>query len=405
MFHFGVLYLMKKIMRRIYLDYTATTPVDRRVVETMAPYFTSTFGNASSIHSFGREAKAALEQSRESIAALIGARSSEVYFTSGGTESDNTALLGLAARYGSKKKRLIISAIEHHAILHSAEVLSKNGFDVRIVPVDSQGIVREEALLDSITPETFLVSVIHVNNETGVIQNLTRLAAIAHEKGSLFHTDAVQSFGKIGFNVEETGVDLASFTAHKIYGPKGIGALYVRRGIDLDPLLHGGSQERNRRAGTESIPLVAGFSKAAELAGEEMQQEHDRLLRLNSHMRNIIGEKVPAAIFNSPADNSLPNILSVSVDSKEMDIDGEALIINMDLEGIAVTSGSACSSGSLQPSHVIKALGRDDRTTMATVRFSFGRYTTEDELSFAADRLAEIVGRIGKRKKISLGAS
>ncbi|MCL5268269.1 MAG: cysteine desulfurase [Bacteroidetes bacterium] len=392
-------------MRRIYLDYTATTPVDKRVVDAMAPYFTSTFGNASSIHSFGREAKAALEQSRESIASVIGSRSSEVYFTSGGTESDNTALFGVAAKFGGRKKRLIISSIEHHAILHSAEILRKNGFDVIILPVDPQGVVSEEALLESVTPDTFLVSIIHANNETGVIQNLPRLTAIAHEKGALFHTDAVQSFCKMKFGTEEAGIDLASFTAHKIYGPKGVGALFVKRGIDWQPLLHGGSQERNRRAGTESIPLVVGFSKAAELAAEEMQSEHDRLSRLNSLLRDIISQRVPAALFNSPAKNSLPNILNVSIDSTKMEIDGEALIINMDLVGIAVTSGSACSSGSLQPSHVIKALGRDDNTTMATVRFSFGRYTTEDELAIAAEKFAEIVGRIGKRKKASLNAS
>ncbi len=391
----------RKAMKRIYLDYTATTPVDKRVVDAMIPYFTSTFGNASSVHSYGREAKAVLEEGRESLASMIGARGSEICFTSGGTESDNAALLGIAAKFAGRKKRIVISAIEHHAILHTADALKNNGFEVRVLPVNSEGFVSADELRRSITPDTFLVSVIHANNETGAIQDLTALAAVAHEHGCLFHTDAVQSFGKIRFNVEESGVDLASFTAHKIYGPKGIGALYVKRGIEFEPLLHGGSQERNRRAGTESVPLVAGFAKAAELASMEMSDELDRLSGLSALARERIREKVPAAVFNSSAQNALPNILSVSIDSRKMEIDGEALIVNMDLAGIAVTSGSACSSGSLQPSHVIKALGRDDKTTTATVRFSFGRFTTEDEVSAAIDTFAEIANRIGKRKTSS----
>ncbi len=385
-------------MKRIYLDYTATTPTDKRVLDAMVPYFTSAFGNASSIHSFGREAKAALEHSREALAGMIGASPSELFFTSGGTESDNAALLGIAANRTKDKNRIIISSIEHHAILQPAEKLKESGFDVVALPVDRDGVVSEEVLRRHLTDDTMLVSIIHSNNETGVIQDLQPLAKAAHERGALFHTDAVQSFGKIEFNIAEIGVDLASVTAHKIYGPKGIGALFVKKGIELEPVFLGGAQERNRRAGTESIPLVVGFAKAADLAREEIRDESVRLRRLNALMREMIGNKVPQAVFNSPLEHSLPNILSVSIESDLMDIDGEALIINMDLEGIAVTSGSACSSGSLQPSHVIKALGRDDKTTLATVRFSFGRYTTEDELDYAAGKFAEIVGRIGKIK-------
>lgn len=385
-------------MRRIYLDYTATTPVDKRVVDAMVPYFASTFGNASSVHSYGREAKAALEEGRESLASMIGARNSEICFTSGGTESDNAALLGVAAKFVGTKKRLVISAIEHHAVLNTAAALRTSGFEVKILPVDSKGFVSPDDLRDSITPDTFLVSIIHANNETGTVQDIAALAAVAHERGCLFHTDAVQSFGKINLDVEELSIDLASLTAHKIYGPKGIGALYVKRGIEFGPILHGGSQERNRRAGTESVPLVAGFARAADLASGEMSDEHERLSGLNRLARERIEAKVPSALFNSPETNSLPNILSVSIDSRTIEVDGEALIINMDLEGIAVTSGSACSSGSLQPSHVIKALGRDEKTTKATVRFSFGRFTTEDEISVAIDALADIVERIGKKK-------
>lgn len=395
-------------MRRIYLDYAATTPTDSRVVDAMAPYFSEIFGNASSIHGYGREAKAAIENSRTKLANLIGARESEFFFTSGGTESDNSALFGIAAKFSSsQKKHLIISSIEHHAIFHAAERLRKDGFEVTTLPVDSRGFVSANDLERAITHKTFLVSIIHANNEIGTIQNLPDLARVAHDKGALFHTDAVQSFCKTRFYVTELGVDLASFAAHKIYGPKGIGALYLKNGIDFEPMFHGGSQERNRRPGTESVPLAAGFAKAAELCAEEFVSgnpsggpEKIRLSKLKAILRDKISAGVPGAIFNSPEENSLPNILSVSIDSSKVDIDGEAIIINMDLEGIAVASGSACSSGSLQPSHVIKSLGRDDKTTMATVRFSFGRFTTEEEILIAAEAFAKIVARIGKRKTL-----
>jgi cysteine desulfurase len=392
-------------MRRVYLDYAATTPLDNRVADAMFGCFTKIFGNASSIHSFGREAKFALEESREKIAASIGAKATELFFTSGGTESDNTALFGITAKYSSKQRNhLIISAVEHHAVLHTATTLKMKGVDVTILPVDSKGFVSPDELRSAITNRTFLVSIIHANNEIGTIQNLHDLIKVAHDNGALFHTDAVQSFGKIKFDVQELDVDLASFTAHKIYGPKGIGALFIKRGIDLEPMLHGGAQEGNKRAGTESVPLAVGFAKAVEIAFEEMESETSRLSKLNSLLRNKIMDNVPSAIFNSPDENSLPNILSVSLDSDRIDIDGEALIINMDLEGIAVASGSACSSGSIQPSHVIRALGKDDKTTKATVRFSFGRFTTEEEVEIAAENFATIVSRIGREKRIPINS-
>lgn len=393
-------------MKKIYMDYTATTPVDKRVVEEMTPYFGGVFGNASSIHSFGREAKAALERSRETLASLLEARPSEIYFTSGGTESDNSALMGIAGKYSNeRKKHLVISAIEHHAVLHAAESLKSMGYTVSILGVDSNGLVRRDELEKAITEETFLVSVIHANNEIGTLQNLRELADISHDRGALFHTDAVQSFGKMKLILNESGVDLASFTAHKIYGPKGIGTLYIRRGTDFEPTFHGGAQERERRPGTESVPLAVGFAKAAQICADELDQETKRLRQLNNLMKTRIESEVPGALFNSPAENALPNILSVSIDSRKLAIDGEALIINMDLEGIAVTSGSACSSGSLQPSHVIRALGRDEETTKATVRFSFGRFTTEAEVRTTCDTFAKVVARIGKRKKVSSSVS
>jgi cysteine desulfurase len=393
-------------MKRIYLDYTATTPMDKRVVQAMVPFFTDTFGNGSSIHSFGREAKAALETARESIASLIGARPSELLFMSGGTESDNSALRGIAtAHSGIGKKHLIISSIEHHAVLHTAKFLEQEGFEVTLLPVDAKGYVSPDELTRAITDKTLLVSIIHANNEIGSTQDLKAIAEIVHAAGALFHTDAVQSFGKIPLDVSESGVDLASFTAHKIYGPKGIGALYIRRGLEFQPTFHGGSQERNRRPGTESVPLAVGFAKAAELASQEMKEELERLAGLNGLLRSRISNEIAGAVFNSPVDRAIPNILSVSLNSDEIEIDGDALIINFDLEGIAVTSGSACSSGSLQPSHVIKALGRNDSTTRATVRFSFGRFTSEEDIHIAADAFVRIVNRIGKRKKFSSAVS
>lgn len=320
-------------MRRIYLDYAATTPTDKRVVDAMTPYFTEIYGNASSIHGYGREAKAALEDNRTKLANLTGARDSEFFFTSGGTESDNSALFGIASKFSSStKKHLIISSIEHHAVFHAAESLRKNGFDVTLLPVDSKGLVSPDDLKQVITNETFLISIIHANNEIGTIQNLPELVKAAHDKGILIHTDAVQSFCKTKFDVKDSGVDLVSFAAHKIYGPKGIGALYIKRGIDFQPILYGGSQERNRRPGTESIPLVAGFTKAAELCAEEFESERIRLLKLNGLLRTQISTNVSGALFNSSEENSVPNILSVSIDSNQVEIDGEALIINMDLK-------------------------------------------------------------------------
>ena len=390
-------------MKRIYLDYTATTPVDRRVAEAMAPYLFDNFGNASSIHSFGRDAKYALEDSRERIARLTGTKTSEIFFTSGGTEADNAAVLGVGAS-GTSRKGIVISAIEHHAVLHTADSLKRHGFDVRVVAVDHRGIVDLDDYLKALGDDTLLVSIIHTNNETGTIQDIPALCRMAHGRGALFHTDAVQAFGKTELDLQQSGVDLASLTAHKIYGPKGIGALYVRRGTDIQPIMHGGAQERNRRPGTESVFLAVGFAEAASLAASELDSERSRLTSLNSTMRKRISSDVPGVVYNSDPEISIPNILSVSIDSREMEIDGEALIVNMDLEGISVTSGSACSSGSLQPSHVIKALGRDNLTTMATVRFSFGRFTTEEDIANASGIFSKVVRRIGKRKRITLPA-
>lgn len=393
-------------MRKIYLDFAATTPVDERVVLSMQPYWTETFGNPSSVHSFGREAKVTVEDSRNKIASLLGMKDSEMYFTSGGTESDNTAILGLV-KYALKQRRnhLIVSSIEHHAVLHTARWLSENGFEVTYIQPDSAGIIHPDSLVNAITERTFLVSVIHTNNETGVVQDIKSLAKIAHQYGALFHTDAVQSLGKVPLNLQELDVDMATITSHKIYGPKGIGGLFIRNGVEWQPLFHGGSQERNRRPGTESVPLIFGFATATKIAIEELDEEQQRLRKLNNIARNFLEENVPGILFNSPIEKSIPNILNVSIDNSKVTVDGEALVLNMDIEGIAVSTGSACTSGSIQPSHVIKALGRDDLTTLATVRFSFGRYTSEDDVYYAMEKFAQIVRRIGKPRVVRVPVS
>ncbi len=383
---------------KIYLDYCATTPVDPRVVDAMMPYFTGMFGNASSIHSFGRETKIPLEESREAVARAIGAETGEVYFTSGGTEADNHALIGTAfeVRRKTGKDHLIISAIEHHAVLHSAEYLKGFGFRVTELPVDEFGKVVSNELRSAITPKTFLISIMHANNEIGTIQDIDTIAGIAHEHGIIFHSDCVQSAGKLHLDMKRQNIDLLSISAHKFYGPKGIGALFIRRGTEIDSFVHGGAQEKGRRAGTENVALTVGFAKALQLAVEGMKYESQRLAELRSAMRKLLSEKFDGILFNGHPTDSLPNIVNISFDSKKNEIDGEALLMNMDLHGVAVTSGSACTSGSLEPSHVLRALGRDEKTTQASIRFSMGKYTTREEIERAVVILEEVVATVSR---------
>jgi len=382
-------------MRRIYLDHTATTPLDERVFEAMRPYFAETFGNASSVHSFGREAKAALERARETIAQAIGAHSGEVFFTSGGTESDNFALRG-AALAGRKKgkKHIITSAAEHHAVLEPCEALKEEGFEVTVLPVDTHGLVTPDQVRDAITTETCIVSIMHANNEVGTIYHIKEIAAVVHERGVLVHTDAVQTLGKIPVNVRELDVDLMTLSAHKLYGPKGIGALYVRRGTEIEPILYGGGQERGKRPGTENVPLAVGFAKAVELAITEMPTEMPRLASLRRHLESRIREEFPAAMINGHPSRHLPHILNMSFDSAKLNLDGDALVMNMDLQGVAVTSGSACTSGSMQPSHVLLAMGRDVKTAKATLRFAFGRSNTMDDIAIVVERLHAVLAQM-----------
>jgi cysteine desulfurase len=384
-------------MRNVYLDHTATTPLDPRVYEAMKPYFTDKFGNASSIHRFGREARAALDESREKIAKLLGARAGEVIFVGSGTEADNFALKGVAREMkNSGKDHIITSKVEHHAVLESCGFLEEDGFRVTYVDVDGSGMVDPQSVEAAITPGTGLISIMHANNEVGTINPIAGLSSLARERNIVFHSDAVQSFGKLPLNVGPPGADLLSSSAHKIYGPKGIGALYIRNGTKIERFMHGGGQERGRRAGTENVPLAVGFAKAAELMEQDRISESRRLGALKERFRTILAERFPSIVFNGHRTESLPHILNISFDSKKLEVDGEALLFNLDLAGIAVTSGSACTSGSIKPSHVLLAMGRDRQTAQATVRFSLGRATTEEDLVYTAGKLEEIIKRIGR---------
>ncbi|MBM4168410.1 MAG: cysteine desulfurase [Ignavibacteria bacterium] len=379
-------------MKRVYLDHSATTPIDPDVLQSMHECLQSTFGNASSIHWYGREAKAVLERSREAIAHAIDASPEEIVLTSGGTESDNYAVLGVA-RAGRKrgKNHIVVSAIEHHAVLDPALALRDEGYAVDLLEVNENGIVDVERAKTLLRPETSLLSVMHSNNETGAMQPIKELALLAHEAGAVIHTDAVQSLGKVPLDVHDLGIDLLTISAHKSYGPKGIGALYIRRGTPIDRLIHGGGQESKRRAGTENTALAIGFSRALEKCLPVMAEESQRLQALRDYLHTKIAESFEGTICNTPIQQSLPHILSVSFDSSQGVVDGEALIMGMDLRGFAVTSGSACTSGTLSPSHVLRAMGRDLHTARATVRFSLGRSTTMEDIDASVDALIDVV--------------
>lgn len=374
----------------IYLDYAATTPVAPEVAEAMLPYLSGCFGNPSSIHAFGREARAALDEARDAIAAAIHADYSEIYFTSGGTEADNLALIGAMRAALPERNHLIVSAAEHHAVLHTAKFLQTQGFLVTFLPVDAEGRVEPDALAGAMTDHTALVSILHGNNEIGTIQDISRLARVAHARGALFHTDAVQTFGLLPIHVRGLDCDLLSLSAHKIYGPKGVGALYVKAGTKVSPILFGGTQERERRPGTENVPGVVGFGRAAQLVEELREADFARL----TYLRDIFIERLLAVIpdirLNGPRAGRLPNNVNISIAG----VDGAAVLMSLDRAGIAASSGSACSSGSIEPSHVLKAIGLPDDLAASGVRFSLGRDTTEEELEETVETLAQIVRRL-----------
>ena len=387
-------------MKLVYLDHCATTPIDPRVVEAMMPYYSGEYGNASSIHSYGRKSRRALEESREQIAQFIGAKYDEVFFTSGGTESDNHAVYGITrARGNNRRSKIVTTAIEHHAVLDPVESLQSEGIAATYVKVDKDALVSPEDIKRELDDTVSLVSVVHANNEVGTIEPVKEIASMCRDRGIVSHTDAVQSAGKIPVNVQELGVDLLSMSAHKVYGPKGIGIIYIRKGTKIDSFMKGGAQESNRRAGTENVPLAVGFAKAIEICSQQMEEDNKRILRLKQLLKTKIGEQFEHILFNGHPTKSLPHVLNVSFDSTNQQVDGEALIMGLDLHGIAVTSGSACTSGSLQPSHVLLAMGRDERTARATIRFSLGRGTTEEEINYTADALSEVVEQAGAKRK------
>ena len=385
-------------MKPIYLDYSSTTPIAEEVQIIMNKNLNDSFGNPSSIHSFGRISKVLIEEARQTIASTIDAESSEIIFTSGGTESDNHSLIGtaFASKRKSGKNHFIISSIEHHAVIHSAEYLKSLGFEYSVVNVTSTGLIDLEKLKKLIKPETFLISVMYINNEVGTIQNISDIGNICKKNGILFHTDAVQAYGKLKISVKELPIDLMSITSHKIYGPKGIGAIYIRKGTEIDSLIHGGSQERGKRAGTENLPLIIGFAEASKLAYSKLEIENIRIANLKKELLILLKPISEVIIQNSIVENSIPNIVNISFDSTKINIDGEALLLNLDLEGFALSSGSACSSGSVQASHVLLAMGRDEKTALATLRISIGRYTTIEELKEFVSALLLIVERIKK---------
>ena len=379
-------------MKRIYFDYAATTPVDPEVVSSMLPYFTEVFGNPSSLHYFGRQANSAIEKARSDAADFIGAKPEEIIFTSGGTESDNFALKGIAFANSSKGKHIITSKIEHHGILESCQFLEENGFKVSYLPVQPNGILDPDDVKKAISSQTILISVMHANNEIGTIQKISEIGKIARENKIYFHTDAVQSFGHIPINVDEMNIDMLSASAHKIYGPKGIGLLYLRKGTKIQPFLNGGSQEKKLRASTHNVPGIVGFGKAIELASKNMQKEAAELTDLRDKLINGVLVNIENTKLNGDSQQRLPNNVNFSIKF----VEGEGLVLGLDLEGIAVSSGSACTSGSLEPSHVLRAIGRTADLAHGSVRFSFGKFNTGEEVDYALEKLIKIVSRLRK---------
>jgi cysteine desulfurase len=377
-------------MKRIYFDNNATTPLAPEVFEVMRPYLLEDYGNASSIHWFGQRAKAGVEKAREQVARLLGARSSEIVFTSGGTESDNSAVLGIVEAARGERKHVVTTAIEHPAVLSTAKALEKRGVGVTYVRVGSSGVIDPADVAAALRPETVLISVMHANNELGTIQPLAEIGRIARERDIHFHTDAVQSIGKIPVDVEKLGVDLLALSAHKLNGPKGVGALYVRKGTILRPLLHGGHHERDRRPGTENVAGVVGLGAAAEIARAHLVVENDRIAALRDRLEAGILVSVPYVAANGDRGHRVPTTTNLTFDYLE----GEGFVIAMDLRGIACSTGSACSSGSLEPSHVLSAIGLRPDQARASIRFSLGRFNTDEDVDTALQILPAVVEQL-----------
>jgi cysteine desulfurase len=376
-------------MNRIYMDHAATTPTHPEVVKAMLPYFTEIYGNPSSLHAYGQESRTAVEDARKSVAELIGAAPEEICFTSGGTEADNFAITGTALANEKKGNHIITTVVEHHAVLETCRSLEKRGFSVTYIGADKFGMVDPDDIRKAITPKTILISVMHANNEIGTIQPVEEIGKIAREAGIYFHTDAVQTAGHLPIDVDKLNVNLLSLSAHKFYGPKGIGALYIRKGTRISPFIRGGGQEKNRRAGTENVPGIVGLGKAAEIAGKEMAAENGRLIPLRDRLIKGLLERIEHTTLNGHPAKRLPNNVNVSIAF----VEGESMLLTLDMQGICASTGSACSSASLEPSHVLLATGCSHEQAHGSLRFSLGSQTTVEDI----DKVLEILPPIVKK--------
>jgi len=390
-----IIFKINYMLKRVYLDYAATAPVDERVIKTMEPYSRRFFGNPSSLHYFGQQTRGAMETAREKIAHLIGAQPEEIVFTSGGTEADNFALKGVAYAAKLSGNHFITTKIEHSAILNPTKFLAKQGFAVTYLLPQKDGLIKPEDLRAVLTDKTILISIMHANNEVGTIEPIKKLAEVIKKfrgakKFPLFHIDAVQTVGHIPVDVDEMGVDLLSISAHKLYGPKGVGALYVRKGITLEPFMHGGEQERGRRGSTENVAGIVGFGKACELAEQEMDAERVRLTKLRDYFIKEVMSKIERVTLNGHATKRLPNNINLSFES----IEGESMMLSLDLAGIACSTGSACSSNTLETSHVMLALGVNPEMAHSSLRFTLGKETTKQDLDYTVNQLVKIIKRL-----------
>lgn len=386
-------------MRQVYLDYSATTPVKKEVLDEMIPYFSEKFGNPSSLYEIGASAKIALTIAREKVAELIGATEREIYFTSGGTEADNWAVICSARAKKKKGNHIITTKIEHHAILHSCEYLEKEGFEVTYLGVDSKGRINLKELEEAITSNTILISIMFANNEIGTIQPIKEIGEIAKKHNILFHTDAVQAVGNVPIDVKELGIDMLSTSAHKIYGPKGVGALYIKKGLILPNFINGGAQENKRRAGTENVPGIIGFGKAAELAQRDLEQHIKELTQLRDYFIKEATATIPDVYINGDMENRLPGNANLTFEF----IEGEALLLYLDMHGISISTGSACSSASLVPSHVLDSLGIPVEKIHGSLRFTMGDFTTKEDIDYTLEILVKVVEKLRSISSVSKG--